>query len=508
MFNDVFNFLNIDSNTRDYSKYLNTFEYTLNEIKEIKKNDSSTYFNYAKALEAACKYNPYFAKKYFSSLLNFSTISPTNLLLFNEIKSHIVKDTSKSKFQIKYEIKEIFNDHWDNYIEEFSRVMKVPEYVLDNVERMRNCRTAALGYTLFECPDCNNYKYRFNTCKSRFCSSCGTKYAKERADQIAKKTFKVKHRHIVFTIPEELRDYFKKDRSLFDQLFISVQKTIDYLFNGKRESKRVDKSKSYTITPGYIQVLHTFGRDLKFNPHIHILISEGGINSKTNEFENVRHFNYHLMRKSWQKLILDAIHEKVGKKFFPLKNKLYKTKDNGFYVYAPPQKFKSIKEGIEYVVRYTGRPVMAESRITNYDGKEVTYWYNPHEDETKTVTITEHVYKFIGKLITHIPPKNYKTLRYYGAYAAKNHKYEGLVEKLYHNYELQTSYILRDWRLSIVYNFNRDPLKCECGSTMERTYSVLIARKGDVIYEINHKRKEEKYQHQNWEQRTRYCPNN
>jgi hypothetical protein len=176
--------------------------------------------------------------------------------------------------------------------------------------------------------------------KSRFCSSCGTKYAIERADEISKKTFKARHRHLVFTIPEELRDYFKEDRDRYDILFECVKKSIDYLFNGKRENKRVDKSKAYTITPGYVQVLHTFGRDLKFNPHIHILISEGGIDSRTNTFTNVNHFNYELLRKSWQKLILDALHRIIGKKFFPIKSQLFKTKDNGFYVYAPSQQFK------------------------------------------------------------------------------------------------------------------------------------------------------------------------
>lgn len=102
-----------------------------------------------------------------------------------------------------------------------------------------------------------------------------------------------------------------------------------------------------------------------------------------------------------------------------------------------------------------------------------------------------------------------KTIRYYGAYAAKNHRFEGKVEKLYKNFELlQTSYFLRDWRLSIVYNFNRDPLKCECGSTMERTYSLLPSKGGGVIHEIFYKRQEKKYEYQGWEQRTGYCPQN
>jgi len=507
--NDVLNFLNLDSSSKQYIKYISPMNYGLHLIKDLKEKDFLSYYGYASTLDAAFKYNPSFAKGYLKALLTYSPISSDNLFLYNEIKNHIYKDTSKSKYEIKYKFQDIFTDHWDGYVEKFSKVMTIPEYVFDNVERMMKCKTSALGYTLYECSVCNNYKILYHTCKSRFCSSCGTKYAKERADEISKKTLKVKHRHLVFTIPKELRDYFKNDRELFDVLFKSVKKTIDWMFNEKRESKRVDKSKAYTVTPGYIQVLHTFGRDLKFNPHIHILITEGGIDSRTDKFKCEKYFNYHLLRKSFQKIILDELHSIIGKKFFPLKNKLFSTYKDGFYVYAPPQKFKSIKEGIEYVVRYTGRPVMAESRITNYDGENVTYWYNPHEAEDKTVTVTEHVYKFMGKLISHIPKKNYKTVRYYGAYAAKNHKYEGKVKKLYSSFELDNSYILRGWRLSIIYTFNNDPLKCECGSTMERTYSLFPEpKKGGVIYEIYYKKNQERYVPKNWEQKYNYSPHN
>lgn len=74
MFKDVLNFLNNDSSSRNYTKFLNTFNYTLNDIKELKKNNASSYINYTNVLGVACKYNSHFAKKYFNSLINFSTL--------------------------------------------------------------------------------------------------------------------------------------------------------------------------------------------------------------------------------------------------------------------------------------------------------------------------------------------------------------------------------------------------------------------------------------------------
>ena len=82
------------------------------------------------------------------------------------------------------------------------------------------------------------------------------------------KLVNVSHRHCVFTIDENLRDFFLNDRSLLNCLFHAVNSVVSLMFYNMNKSKN--------FTPGFIMVLHTFGRDLKWNPHIHCLISEGG----------------------------------------------------------------------------------------------------------------------------------------------------------------------------------------------------------------------------------------
>ncbi len=105
----------------------------------------------------------------------------------------------------------------------------------------------------------------------------------ERTTSMTFKLINVKHRHCVFTIDENLRDFFLKERSLLDCLFHSVASVISRMF--------FELNKSKNFTPGFIMVLHTFGRDLKWNPHIHCLISEGGL-SDDGLWRNVHHFNY------------------------------------------------------------------------------------------------------------------------------------------------------------------------------------------------------------------------
>ena len=486
--------------------YVNPFKDPLEKLFEESDSSERFAFRYEDDLRNACKSNPHFREIYFHFLLK-GNFTSSQLLFFTYLRNHS-NYTKHDNSNIKYKIKNILDDHWDNYERFMSKLCKIPNYVYENVEKVRQCRTKALGYHYYTCPNCGNFSYEFHTCKSRFCSSCGVKYAKNRSIQIQKKVFNCNHRHIVFTIPNELRIYFKKDKSLLDLLFKASNNVIEYCFNKCRELKRKDKSKQYKITPGFISVLHTFGRDLKWNPHIHMLISEGGHDSRTNKFINIKHFNYNLLRKSWQKSILDLMLQNIGPKFYKIKNMLYNKKDNGFYVYAPIQQFKDTKKGIDYVVRYTGRPVMSEARITNYDGKKVTWFYHPHEDEDKTITVIDDAFDFISKLIQHIPSKQFKTIRYFGAYAAKNHKYRLCKDKLYKDWEIKKSSKLNEHRFSIIFNFEYDPIECKkCHHTMELEYGYYIKRKdGEIIYEKQKYYKQNKWQKSTWQDRTQYCP--
>ena len=137
------------------------------------------------------------------------------------------------------------------------------------VNKMISCRTSDLGYSVYECPDCGELKFSYHTCKSRFCPSCGNKYVRKRTEAILQKCYNGKHRHIVFTISDFLWDFFRKDRKLIDLLFQAVSKTILSWFK--------DKYKSQNYIPGIIAVLHTYGRNMKWHPHIHTIVTEGAM---------------------------------------------------------------------------------------------------------------------------------------------------------------------------------------------------------------------------------------
>ena len=347
-------------------------------------------------------------------------------------------------------LQEIFADHY----EEMIYTLHPRDAVIENVEKMINCGDPSYGGAMYGCPKCGKLKFVPFRCHSRFCPTCGNKYSMERTTNMSFKLLNVTHRHCVFTIDENLRHFFLEDRKLLNCLFHAVTSVVSRMFF------KMNKSKNFT--PGFIMVLHTFGRDLKWNPHIHCLISEGGY-SDDGFWRNVKHFNYTFLRNAFRTALLNEMEAKIGPAFKKVKSACYKDHKEGFYVYAKPNKCDP-KVVTKYIGRYLGRPVIATSRIDNYDGDFVTFHYNRHEDNVY-VEETIPVMQFIERLIRHIPEKYFKMIRYGGLYARNRQK----DKHLHHAISREKHHFYRSfnqWRTAILHAFGYDPLKCECGTTM------------------------------------------
>ena len=154
---------------------------------------------------------------------------------------------------------------------------------------------------------------------------------------------------------------------------------------------------------------------------------------------------------------------------------LYKNLKDGFYVFSPPSKFKTIDGLIKYVTRYVARPVMAETRILDYDKTYVTFWNQRHEDN-KIVIEKIHAFEFIARIILHIPNKNQKYIRYYGCYNESTKIVTHKIKKMFRKCNMKSIEFKRTinkWRLNIQVSFNIDPLKCTiCDTIMIYTESV------------------------------------
>lgn len=339
----------------------------------------------------------------------------------------------------------------------------------DELKKVINCFNKKLGFATFECPECHELYYVSCTCKSRSCSSCGYKYKIKIVDNIMNKVYDVNHRQMVFTIPKELRIiFFKHFKKAINILFEAVNLTINSIINVKyktckgkiKKKKYINKLKKI---PGFIAFLHTFGRDLKFNPHIHVLIAEMLLDKNGNQHK-CNYFNYEALSRRFQKYLLDLLFDAglISKSDI---SKQYANHQKGLYVYAEAKHFDSIKDGVEYIARYCSRLPISENRIIGYDGENVTFSYNAHEDDSyHEVTIT--ALEFITMLIRHIIPTQFKTIRYYGFYKKKYKNNENIFNKLIKFVKENKSHLSHE--NLIVKFFNRNPYYCpSCNKRLE-----------------------------------------
>lgn len=371
----------------------------------------------------------------------------------------------------KHSIQKIFSIYWSDFYDEYKHRIIRPAIKI-NVEKVIGCKDISKGFLFYNCPNCDNFHLTGLTCKSRFCPSCGKKYADARSTAISDKCIKVPHRHMVFTIPYELRKVMRVNRELIDCLFRAVDDTFKYI------AYKMAPRKGYRF--GFISTLHTFGRALNFVPHLHVLVAEG-VYDENNNFKKVSYFNYELLRKTYQRCLLDRLNESIGDSFKKDKSNYYKQYKKGFYVYAPKlqaNKFKGgLKDLVKYITRYAGHPPMSESRIINvdYDFDWITYYYDPHEDDNELEPskikgrqyVTEHIYDFIGKLIVHIPNTSKHNVRYYGFYSNKTiiNKNKN-VSKLFTKYDILKMKKLQRYSYRLLKSYGYEIYRCSCGHMM------------------------------------------
>lgn len=369
-------------------------------------------------------------------------------------------------------VKEIIKTGWKRYEAAYGKIIREAEK--EAVSKVLGCGDPKNGYAEYWCLECNGAEKRIVpfTCKSRFCPSCGKKYTDKWVEKITKEMVDVPHRHVVLTIAEELRPYFYWHRDAIGLLIESAAKVLKSIIT--------DRKKKLKLTPGIIIVVHTFGKDLKFNPHIHALVTEGGLD-KNGDWQAVTYFSYEALRKRWQHLVLKSFKERFGniQKVKNLINKLYAQKKKGFYVHGK-NRIRDSRGAAKYIGRYMARPAIAESRIISWDSEKVSFWYESEETGQKE-TVVLSIEQFIGRLISHIPEKQFKMVRQYGIYARNKRKESRIAVKLWqvaetlrrkkiHGYREGKKQASRKitYRELMIREYGRDPCRCpKCGSEME-----------------------------------------
>ena len=410
-----------------------------------------------------------------------------------------------NKKRMKETFRYIFMDNID-YFRHLYNIKKLRPVTYDHIQKTILCGSIYLGWDFYECPTCGKETIIPHSCHSRFCTKCGIKETKMRSAYVSSMALDCPHRHIVFTIPEELRPFFLKHRVLLNDLFLAANNTLACLVNDEKYRKNKNKEKKELFPKkksktkyaykddrnkvifGAVMTLHTFGRNLQWNPHIHCLVAEEAFHTTKNKMKNFSYMSYEKLRKTWMYQVLNILSPKLGGDFHKIKKGLYRVCEDGFYVYAKKRENdneENIEECIKYITRYTSRPPMAESRIVSYNEKtkQIHWYYHKHEDDTR-VDVHQHVQYFLNDLILHCPDENFKMTRYYGFYS---NRYRPTLDKIYEIYGIKKKRKLKTtkerkeiikkkcealkYRCNMIQSYQKDPILCSCGSQMVYSYT-------------------------------------
>lgn len=300
-------------------------------------------------------------------------------------------------------------------------------HVQNVLQRLKMCRTASLGYHVYRCSDeqCGYIKYQYHSCRDRHCPNCGAIKKQEWIEARTQELLPVKYYHVVFTLPHELGSLVMGHRKLLFKLLFDASAQTLLCF--------AKDPKYLGATPGIISVLHTWGQQLSFHPHIHCIISGGGTTDDNvwkqatkNEWRFL--FPVKAMSIVYRAKFLQSLKQMIdsGEVILPdnkdekqFLNLLYH-KDWILYAKAP---FGGPQAVIEYLGRYTHKVAISNHRICNINENDtVTFEYKDYADDNKQKQMTLSAAEFIRRFEQHILPGRFTKIRTYGYLANRNRR--------------------------------------------------------------------------------------
>jgi hypothetical protein len=305
----------------------------------------------------------------------------------------------------KNTFKQIFYDQWEAFKQTRPK-FDCPDYN-DTIQKMLDCGDPEkMGFVQYRCCHCGEIRRIAFTCKSSFCLSCAKGYTDRWADFIGRRLLPgVTYRHVVLTMPDFLHKWFYRNPTLLSHLMRAGNACLQDILK---------TCTGTTLDIGTIIVLQTAGRSGHYNPHLHILMTAGGIDP-TEQWKSVSYIPYEMMHKKWQYHILNMLREKVSDPAIEKDiDRAWKTYPKGFVAFIEPAEVPPGGQGLaQYLAKYVVSPPISVRRIERYDGKTVRYWYRDHKTgqiEHETLPVLQ----FIGRMVQHILPKGFHRIRYYG----------------------------------------------------------------------------------------------
>ncbi len=291
------------------------------------------------------------------------------------------------------------------------------------------CRTSALGGHIDECDNCGHQEISYNSCRNRHCPKCQFLRKEKWIADRAKDILPIQYFHVVFTIPSELNPLvLNNQKIMYNLLFRSVSETLTKLGNDpKHLGARI----------GFIGILHTWGQNLVDHPHIHCVVTGGGLSCDRNNWITCRKGFFipvRVMSALFMGKFLDYLKKSYesGELRFPgiikhlNKPHTFESFRRQFYhkkwvVYSKPP-FNGIEGVLNYLSRYTHRIAISNHRILKLKDGKVSFRWRDYSDGDKEKIMTLKADEFIRRFLLHVLPDRFVKIRHYGLLANRNRK--------------------------------------------------------------------------------------
>jgi len=303
----------------------------------------------------------------------------------------------------RFEVADVVRAHEDD-LRRAHHPSAAQEAVLKHIAE---CRTAALGGHLEACDSCGHQRISYNSCRDRHCPKCQNTARAKWITERLQRLLPIPYFHVVFTIPAELNPLaLRNKKAVFNILFAVASRTLLTL---ARDEKHLGAQVGFTA------VLHTWGQNLLFHPHVHCVVTGGGLSGKLFRGKFLAALN-----RAFQNGELDLggstaelSDPEAWRRF---KDGLY-NKDWIVYAKAP---FGGPEHVFRYLGNYTHRIAISNHRIVNVADGKVTFRVKDYADGCKKKLMTLRAVEFLRRFLLHLLPSGFVRIRHYGLCASAN----------------------------------------------------------------------------------------
>lgn len=321
-------------------------------------------------------------------------------------------------------IQDIFQRFYPDYLEKYTPCVRQAKTAF----HIMNCKTGAYGSTVSICESCGHIEFHHNSCRDRNCPMCQELPKEKWLDAQREWLLDTAYYHAVFTVPHDLNPLFYcNQKELYGLLFRSAAETLLELS---------EDGKYLGAKPGFISILHTWGSNMEYHPHLHILLIGGGLaedgswREKNNGFFLPVKVISRLFRGKFmsglkglrnnESLSYAGHAEKYRNhyEFQQLVDACYKKE----WVPFLKESFAGAETVMEYIGRYTHRIAVSNSRILSMDKESVTFRVKDYRNGGVWKEETISGIEFIRRFLMHVLPKGFVKIRHYGLLGNRNKK--------------------------------------------------------------------------------------